>query len=143
MNGGNAMCEFYKNGFCEDRSLTDFVPCAKENCPFWEKATAIINETHELMAEQRNILNKTFSTWETISVPSAGWTLEEMKQNVSEMKRSGNTIVFVSPIPFMLKELAKDANVNVLVFHNDNRKKKELPNGKIIQVVAETGWQLV
>jgi len=64
-----------------------------------------------------------------------------MKQNVSEMKRSGNTIVFVSPIPYMVKELAKDANV--LVFHNDRREKKQLPNGKIIQVVAETGWQLV
>ena len=136
------MCKFYQDGFCEDRSLTDFVPCAKENCPFWEKAIVVMNETHELMAEQRNILNKTFSTWETVSVPSAGWTLEEMKQNVSEMKRSGNTIVFVSPIPFMLKELAKSGH-NVLVFHNDRRVKKQLPDGKIIQVVAETGWQLV
>ena len=31
----------------------------------------------------------------------------------------------------------------VLVFHNDKRQKRELPNGKIISVVAETGWQLV
>ena len=135
------MCKFFQDGFCEDRSVTDFVPCAKENCPFWAKAIVVMNETHTLTAEQRNILNKTFSTWGTVSVPSTGWTLEEMKQNVSEMKRSGNTIVFVSPIPYMVKELAKDANV--LVFHNDRREKKELPNGKIIQTVAKTGWVLV
>ena len=32
---------------------------------------------------------------------------------------------------------------DVLVFHNDRREKKELPDGLIIQVVAREGWQLV
>ena len=27
--------------------------------------------------------------------------------------------------------------------HNDRREKKELPNGKVIMAVAQTGWQLV
>ena len=31
----------------------------------------------------------------------------------------------------------------VSVFHNDNRVAKELPNGKIVHVIAETGWILV
>jgi len=31
----------------------------------------------------------------------------------------------------------------IRVLHNDNRQKKELPNGKIIMTVAETSWQLV
>jgi len=49
------MCKFFQDGFCEDRSLTDFVPCAKENCPFWAKAIVVMNETHTLTAEQKNI----------------------------------------------------------------------------------------
>jgi len=31
----------------------------------------------------------------------------------------------------------------VHIFHNDNREKKELPNGKIIHTVAQKGWVLV
>ena len=64
-----------------------------------------------------------------------------------------NAVVFVSPIPYMLMELSrksiycdisgKQELYKVLVFHNDRREKKELPDGRIIQTVAETGWQLV
>jgi len=28
------------------------------------------------------------------------------------------------------------------LLHNDRREKKELPNGRVISVVAQTGWQL-
>jgi len=105
-----------------------------------KKAFIILNEQHSLLPEQEKILKEQFETYEIISVPASGWTLEEMKIKIVELSTK-NTIVFVSPIPYMIKELAKGGKV--LVFHNDNRKKKELPNGKIIQVVAETGWQLV
>lgn len=123
------------------------------------KTIVIMNETHGLMDEQKSILDRKYSNYEILSVPANGWTLREMQ----EIGRGlvGNTVVFVSPIPYLIKMLsynmgyshydncqAREAwltgwNTKVFVFHNDNREKKELPNGKIIQVVAKSGWQLV
>src|SRR5690606_4041001 len=70
-------------------------------------------------------------------------------------------VVFVSPIPYLLRELTRaerelarakreliwagvdaypecfiDTGIWVSVFHNDRREKKELPDGRVIQVVA-------
>ena len=95
--------------------------------------------------------------WELLEVPAEGWSITEMKEKVEEIyniakKEREMTIIFVSPVPFVLKELAEISGgrensdidfMEILVFHNDNRKKKELPNGKIISVVANKGWQLV
>lgn len=103
----------------------------------------IINEQHQLMEEQQKILQETFGEFEFLKVPADGWNLQEMKE-VNE-SLSGN-VVFCSPIPVLLGLVAanaKEKHTNVYVFHNDVREKKELPNGKIIQVVAATGWQLV
>ena len=135
------------------------------------KTVIIINEQHSLLSEQREILEKRFGRWETVEVPAEGWSLEEMKEVREEiLKKFGwkfdevsmtqpanpeGAVVFVSPVPYLLKLLSRDTlrgdhngyavncGVRVSVFHNDNRKKKELPNGKIINTVAQRGWKLV
>ena len=142
------------------------------------KAFVIMNETHSLLPEQEKILKERFEEYEIISVPATGWTLEEMEDKAESLcylaagaevkvmgnsrkvvyfpaESPGNAVVFVSPIPYLLKELATKSIrgdyeelatrriYDVLVFHNDRREKKELPDGRIIQVVAREGWQLV
>lgn len=120
----------------------------------------IMNEQHSLMEEQENILNEKFSdNWEIFPVPAEGWTLEEMEKVYEELK-SGYTIIFASPIPYLIMKLSHDegyyiatsenplygvvySSSEVMIFHNDKREKKELPNGRIVHVVAQTGWQLV
>ena len=142
-----------------------------------KKAFVIMNETHSLLPEQEEILRERFEDYEVISVPAAGWSLEQMKRKAEKLcylaagadvqeiagrkvvhfpaDTPGNAIVFVSPIPFLMKELTirsiRGTYVeletrqiyDVLVFHNDRREKKELPDGLIIQVVTREGWQLV
>ena len=115
----------------------------------------IINEQHSLFEQQENIL-KNFDEIETIKVPAAGWTLEQLKNfEVDNKLQSRDTVIFASPIPFLIKELTSrlvcpdmsgdnvGLKYNVLVFHNDKRDKLELPNGKIINRVSAEGWMLV
>jgi len=122
-----------------------------------------LNEQHSLMEEQSKLLDEEFDSWTIVSVPAHGLSLAEQKEIVARIgQRIGKidpetgidvTIVFASPVPFMLKEFSinsrqdgvfgMDYLYDVRVFHNDNREKKELPNGKIIFTVAKTGWQLV
>jgi hypothetical protein len=52
-------------------------------------------------------------------------------------------IVFASPIPALIKKATLEFGGWVKIFHNDHREKKELPNGRIIMVVAQEGWELV
>jgi len=113
------------------------------------KTTIIINENHTLLPEQENILKKRFCEWETLLVPSNGWNKQERNEICSEI--TGN-VVFVSPIAGMVKSLSirsiikmvKNEKIDVVpfVFSNDKRDKMELPNGKIISKIAETGWYL-
>jgi hypothetical protein len=123
------------------------------------KVYVVINEQHSLFPEQEKILDAKFPKWEFYKIPAEGLTLDEQRLAVKELKE--NIVVFASPVPFLMKELAyiagfadpancENANgllvgygTQVLVFHNDKRIKRELPGGKIISVVAETGWQLV
>ena len=110
-----------------------------------KKVIVIINETHSLFPEQKNILKERFDDVEFVTVPAEGWSLETMRDVANALQSraaEGATIVFASPIPFLLKELAQRSK-NVLVFHNDHREKKELPDGRIVQIVAATGWRLV
>ena len=103
----------------------------------------VLNEQHKLLAEQEKILNKQyFNNWGIYSVPANGWTLEEQKEHLKKLAEA-DVVVFASPIPFLLKELAKRGKPEILVFHNDKREKKELPGGKIVFTVAEEGWELV
>lgn len=120
-------------------------------------ARVIINEQHTLLPEQEKILNTQFSSWEFFKVPASGWTLEEIRRIAREL--AGDNVVFCSPIPVLLGELAKNAGFQeacsrvengfsgqvpaIFVFHNDTREKKELPNGRVIMVVSQTGWELV
>jgi hypothetical protein len=129
-----------------------------------KKSIVIINEQHELLPEQEEILDREYQEVEFLKVPAEGWTLrqqEEVLDGLAEKlglrccsAENPADVVFVSPVPFLLKELAEMAicaapefqvehRFVVKVFHNDNREKKELPNGRVISVVAEKGWQLV
>jgi hypothetical protein len=110
------------------------------------KAVVIINEQHTLLAEQEKILREKFEEIEFVMVPASGWTLDEMRalartDKFQERHYKDTFIVFISPIPGLIKALFNLHNV--LMFHNDNREKKELPNGKIIMTVAKEGWQLI
>jgi hypothetical protein len=120
-------------------------------------ARVIINEQHSLLPEQEKILNTMFSSWDFFKVPADGWTLSEQKEIAKSLAK--DNVVFCSPVPLLLAELAKNAGFmdacsrvengfsgqvpSVYVFHNDVREKKELPNGKTISVTAKEGWQLV
>ena len=147
-----------------------------------KKAFVVVNEQHNLFPEQETILRERFDEIEMVKVPASGWTLEEMKKVAAELHyraseaevrrhpetgkvvstlyswKTENAVVFASPVPFLMKELAQKAiaydwygdyegdlrhRYDVLVFHNDRREKKELPDGRIIQTVAATGWKLV
>ena len=117
------------------------------------KNIVILNEQHTLMEEQKQLLNATFGEekWEIKKVPAEGWTKEQMDEEFYKLDLCN--VIFASPIPYLLKKLSynsgfigRDAMGDcpmVYVFHNDNREKKELPNGKIIYTIAKTGWQLI
>ena len=126
------------------------------------KVYVIINEQHVLFDEQVNLLDKKFGKdgWEFLKVPAAGWSLEKQRDVVKKYFQRGEIAVFASPVPYLLSTLSWSAGAwanchgnnvpdnfafckDVLVFHNDTREKKELPGGKIVQVVAAKGWQLV
>ena len=115
-----------------------------------KKALVIINEQHSLLPDQVLILNHTFKeNLETKKVPAQGWTWTEQENIAREIIEMNIThVIFVSPVPVLLRELSyhwgrNSNNPIILVFHNDNRQKKELPNGKTISVIAKEGWQLV
>ena len=122
------------------------------------ETTIIINEQHNLMVDQIAALTaKGINEYKTILVPASGWKKKEMDIVLDTLK---GDIVFVSPIPYMISRVASDAALNwassqsgichgqnphisrCLVMCNDKREKKELPNGKVINVVAKTGWYL-
>lgn len=147
------------------------------------KVLVLINEQHSLMPAQEEILKEKFGQWEFVKVPATGWTIDEMKNvaqdlylalveakpafpgaknNKMKAVMTSNTgkhntaIVFVSPIPYLLKELARlsvtgvpNSDVGetyeqfeIYVFHRDRREKTE-SNGVITTTVSNDGWQLV
>ena len=106
------------------------------------KTKVILNEQHKLMDDQKRMLDERFGIagWEITSVPSKGWIIEKMKEVAGDL--SNYTVCFASPIPALMKLVASTGN-EFYVLHNDNREKKELPNGKIIMTVAKEGWMIV
>ena len=120
-----------------------------------KKAIVVMNETHSLLPEQEEILGMVYEGFDILPVPAQGWGIGVMIDKIHELHeracREKLDIVFVSPIPLMIRELTEMAlcpnsgrrRYRVKLFHNDRREKKELPGGKIIQVVAQTGWELV
>ena len=119
------------------------------------QALVVMNESHSLLPEQEKILEREYEGFNILSVPAQGWNIDEMLDQINKLheKACGEKldIVFVSPIPLMIRELTEMAmcpnsgrrRYRIKLFHNDRREKKELPGGKIIQVVAQTGWELV
>jgi hypothetical protein len=123
------------------------------------KTTLIINEQHSLLIDQARCLKGL--DYETLLVPANGWSRTEME---SIMDNLDGDVIFVSPIPYMLKNLAFSAGentcaescgaeypyaedgdympINVYVFCNDKREKVQREDGKIISVIAQTGWYL-
>lgn len=117
----------------------------------------IMNEQHTLMDSQKDALLEKFPAgvyeFNFIDVPAKGWPTSEQNQI---MRTLYDSVLFISPIPYMLMELSKESQINsfqcpaptrskvehVYVMVNDNREKKELPNGKIIHTVAKTGWYI-
>lgn len=103
----------------------------------------VINEQHTLLEDQKEKLVEKFGDFSLFKVPADGWDLEKMEEVQSVLVQTATHVVFASPIPVLLGRLAKDPSIVVHVLHNDRREKKELPNGKVISVVAEKGWQIV
>ena len=107
----------------------------------------IKNVTHRLFEEQQVLIEQLANADEIkyLEVPADGWDLQEMDRILEnfESYADDTKFVFISPIPYLLKETVKRYGDRTLVFHNDHREKKELPDGRIIQVVASKGWQLL
>jgi hypothetical protein len=117
----------------------------------------IINKQHKLLEEQSKLIERIFSpevySLNIITVPPEGWTKQEQFEI---MKNIEGVALFISPIPMMIKELSMDTMTNqhllpipsgskvtgTFIMCNDTREKVELPNGKIIHKLSETGWYI-
>ena len=127
----------------------------------------IINEQHTLLPQQEELLRETYGEWATLKMPAEGCDQKRREEICVEFLFNKDVVVFVSPIPDMIKILAEKTAINgtvndlicngfdvqpaydeaysvrqVLIMMNDNREKKKLPNGKVISVTAKTGWYL-
>ena len=119
----------------------------------YHRVHVVISEQHTL-SPQQVLLLKGYDV-NFIKVPANGWTLNEMKAVLEEWKRRNYNIIFVSPIPFLIKsyafylgELWNNDNFFETppfckVMFNEKREKVELPDGKVISKTAQDGWQLV
>lgn len=105
------------------------------------KTLVVMNKQHSLLPEQQALLDNKF-IWEFLYVPAEGWTLQEQQQIAKDLVDQSASVVFVSPVPVLLGLLSA-SGVDVHIFHNDKREKRELPNRKVIFAVAQTGWEIV
>lgn len=118
-------------------------PCAFEAA--MPQVTIVINESHTLFPEQETLLRG--YNVEVLKVPAQGWDLQQIKLIAGNL--TGKQVIFASPVPALMSVLQTSEDttgthrVPFKVFHNSVREKKELPNGKIIQTVASTGWTIV
>lgn len=106
------------------------------------KFELIKNEQHEVLPEQIKLLadltGNNYGVWD---IPAKGWTKQEMDINLKDLL-CYESIIFLSPIAYMIGKLVK-AEKNVYIFFNEHREKIELPNGKVISKVPQTGWELL
>ena len=124
----------------------------------------IVNEQHTIMTDQiQTIQLELGNGFHILKVAATGWNLDTQKRVHNAISDYGFdrdktiNIVFISPIPYLIKAMSFEQGYqsmpnddkpshmpyNVFVMANDNRIKKELPNGKIIMTVAQEGWYLV
>ena len=106
-----------------------------------KKALLVINEQHSILPDQERVLKLAGYEYEEFKIPAKGMTLAEMREAVDSFP-AWSKIIFLSPVPAMMSMLNSKGK-RFRVFHNDNREKKELANGKIIMTVAKEGWELV
>jgi len=110
----------------------------------------ILNKQHKLLPDQERVLADIFGkdSWTIVSIPEAGLTANQQEELVRTLT---GVVVFASCPPVMVKVAVEAATstidgedwiYEVLVFGNDVREKKELPNGRVISVMAQTGWYL-
>lgn len=124
------------------------------------KTIVIMREYQILPSAHRKILNKEFKdNWELLTFPSKGWSRDERHGIMSSFK--GERIVFVNPIPGMIKVLATNAAIQsvkedllpeeeienynvseVLVFTNDDYPNHRLMNSDLISNRFHFGWYL-
>ena len=113
------------------------------------KTAVILNEQHSLLPAQTALLDAKFGAggWKIFPVPATGWTRQEIETLAVELAEPARAlaVVFASPIPLLIARLAARKDL-VLVFHNDRRVAKEVPDGKggvkVIHTVAPDGWEL-
>ena len=124
----------------------------------------VMNTQHSLLPDQMEVLSQKFpGGFQFTDVPADGLSRAEMDEMLKSFPLH-STVVFVSPVPYMLTALSFSCGLTAaynackgdysycpagdygpdycLVFCNDTRVKKELPNGKVISVTAQTGWYL-
>jgi hypothetical protein len=107
------------------------------------KVYVIKNEQHSLFEEQIRLLRDRFGDYEEYLVPASGWTFAEMQKHTAFLYENADVVIFASSVPYMIRSLARYNTLSVYIFHNDKHEKKILPDGRVIQTVASTGWQLV
>ena len=116
----------------------------------------VINEQHNLLPQQQKIITTELGdNIELMKIPAEGINRQQIEKMVGELDSLTNVnIIVLSPIPLLLARLAHISGAiqitqdgmttnRVWILHNDRREKKELPNGKIISVVAQEGWELI
>jgi hypothetical protein len=105
----------------------------------------VINEQHEVLQDQQKAICEDFCANPLIcrlNIPANGMKADELKKLAKDLAACRCHIVFASPIPLLLLLLSSRGKNLVGVLHNDKREKKELPNGKVISVTAQEGWQV-
>jgi len=113
----------------------------------------IINEQHSLLPTQIALLKD--KPIFLIKISASGVVLDDQACLAKTLSRilyhyPLTTLVFASPIPFLLREVMIEVMfqdsadcARVRIFHNDRREKKELPDGKINYTIPAEGWKLV
>jgi Rad3-related DNA helicase len=117
-------------------------------------AVVILNEAHTLSKQQEKLLTEKYN-WELYPVPKTGWSLDQMYrelESLREVLRRKDTVIFVSPVPFLLKALAfyegeHYANGayevgSVRIMMREARNKEEVQEGLITTTVSQEDWLL-
>ena len=102
-------------------------------------ATVVINEQHTILPDQQRLLDE-FDEITIQKIPSDGLNVQKQEDLAKRLCLRPN-VIFISPVPYLMCLTVADARGGVWVMHNDQREKKELPNGKVISVTAKEGWQ--
>ena len=121
------------------------------------KALVVLNEAHTMLPQQEKLLGvEIYDDWDILPVPKEGWTLDKMKDDIrpplENALLTGTDIVFVSPIPWLIKRLSffegsQYARDNfsvgaVRVMMRDQRIKTETKDGVITSKISGDGWRL-